>query len=143
MDGIIAAAGRMTATGFGIYLCVVGAMLAAIGAGLLVKRLRIASGDRVQGQIVAYVQPMAQRGSQHQYMPVVRFAPRGSLPVEFQSRMGANPKHWPVGTAVPVAYRPERPDHAEIATAARLWVAPPVIIALGLACFAIAWKVGR
>jgi hypothetical protein len=139
---MIGAVNRMLATGFGIYLCVIGAAFAAIAVGLFVKRVRISAGPRADGQVIGYVSRMANRPSWQHYMPLVRFTPRGGTPVEFQSRMGADPARWPEGTPVPVAYREERPDHAEIATAARLWLAPPMLLLFAAASFAIAWKVG-
>jgi hypothetical protein len=133
---------RLTSTGFGIYLCIVGAAFAAIAVGLFVRRLQIHAGPRADGQVVGYATRLSHRPSRRQYMPLVRFTPRGCAPVEFQSRMGADPVRWPEGTPVPVAYRAEHPSHAEIATAARLWLAPPLLLMFASASFAIAWRVG-
>ena len=134
---------RMTATGFGIYLCVVGAILAAIAISLFARRLKISAGLRADGRIVGYQQRVQQRRAMKpQYMPLVRFTPHGQAPIEFQSRMSADPTRWPEGTLVPVAYRFDRPDQAEIATPVRLWLAPPALLLFALGCFATAWKAG-
>jgi hypothetical protein len=134
---------RMTATGFGIYLCVVGAILAATAVGLFAKRLKISAGLRADGRIVGYHQRIQQRRSMKpQYMPLVRFTPSGHAPIEFQSRMSVDRERWPEGTPVRVAYRAKQPDHAEIATPARLWLAPPALLLFALGCFATAWKAG-
>ena len=45
----------------------------------------------------------------------------------FVSRMGAKPSRWPVGTSVPVAFLERDPSRAEIATWARLWIAPAAL----------------
>jgi hypothetical protein len=134
---------RLTSTGFGIYLCILGAVFAAGAIGLFAKRLRISAGPRADGRIVGYRRRIQQRRAMKpQYMPLVRFTPRGREPVEFQSRTSADPARWPEGTLVPVAYRPDFPDQAEIATPARLWLAPLALLLFALACVAIAWKAG-
>jgi hypothetical protein len=134
---------RLTATGFGIYLCILGAVFVTGAIGLLAKRLKISAGRRADGRIVGYHQrTQRRRAMKPQYMPLVSFTPRGRDPVEFQSRMSADPTHWPERTLVPVAYRADFPDQAEIATAARLWLAPLVFLLFALACVATAWKVG-
>jgi hypothetical protein len=134
---------RLTSTGFGIYLCIVGAVLAATAIGLFVKRLRMSSGLRADGQIVGYHQRIQQRATMKpQYMPIVRFQPRSGPPIEFQSRMGSHSKRLSEGTLVRVAYRADRSEQAEIATAARMWLAPPLLLLFALACIAIAWRAG-
>lgn len=134
---------RLLATGFGIYLSIVGTGLGALAAGLAVKRIRINAGERADGRIVGYTERMKQHvGDRPQFMPRVSFHPRGGPAVEFQSRMGADPKRWPEGTPVPVAYRADRPQDAEIASWARLWLAPIVIALMAGGCLALAWRVG-
>ena len=56
--------------------------------------------------------------------------------------MSADPKRWPEGTLIPVAYAAGRPDLAEIATTARLWLAPIALLLFALGSLAIARKAG-
>ncbi len=133
---------RMVSTGFGAYLSVFGAFLAGLALLLLAKRVPMHLGLRAQGQIVGYHERLRQRVSAvPQYMPLVRFQPRGGPPVQFQSRMSADPKRWPEGTLLPIAYRAERPEQAEIASTTRLWLAPAATFLFGAGLCALAWKV--
>ena len=142
-DALSEVAARIVSTGFGIYLCFVGSVLAAAAIGLFVKRPRISAGLRADGRIIGYHQRIQHRRvMKSQYMPLVRFTPRGHAAVEFQSRMSADPKRWPEGTLIPVAYAVGRPDLGEIATTARLWLAPIALLLFALGSLAIARKAG-
>ena len=134
---------RLTANGFAIYCSLMGAIFAAVALWLLVRRMRIAAGLRAQGQIVSYRQVRKQHVREvTQFQPTVRFQPRGGPPVEFESQVSADPEAWKIGHPVPVAYCATDPRQAEIATAARLWLAPPALLLLALGSFAAAWKAG-
>ena len=75
-DALSEVAARIVSTGFGIYLCFVGSVLAAAAIGLFVKRPRISAGLRADGRIIGYHQRIQQRRvMKSQYMPLVRFTP--------------------------------------------------------------------
>ena len=98
-----------------IYLTVASTALFMGGALLLVSRIRLAAGEQVSGQVIGYAERIRQRrASKRQYMPIVRFQPRGGSPVDFQSRMGATSKPFDIGQNVTVIYRSDKPTVDEI-----------------------------
>lgn len=110
------------------------------GAWLFTKRIRLAIGERAQGEVTGYVTGMrTSRGSRITQMPKVQYGSLEHGEQEFVSRMSADPERWPVGTRLPVAYSPSDPSAAEIATFARLWLAPLAfwLLAGGLIIMAI------
>jgi hypothetical protein len=126
-----------------IYLTVASTVLFIGGALLLVSRIRLAAGEQVRGQVIGYAERIRQRrASKRQYMPIVRFQPRGGRPVNFQSRMGSTSKPFDIGQDVPVIYRSDKPAVAEIRSAARLWLAPAVLLGMSAVSFYGAWKAG-
>jgi hypothetical protein len=134
---------QFTANWLAIYCSAIGAIMVAIALWLFLRRIGMATGLRAQGQIIAYREMRKQHvGQLTRYQPVVRFQPRGGAPVEFLSEMSADPQRWTIGRPVPVAYRETQPDQAEIASTARLWLAPLVLLLLALGSFATAWKAG-
>ncbi len=96
---------------------------------LLVARARLSLfGARTTGEVVAYTTRMrATRGERTQHMPHVRFVGPDMREHTLVSRMGAKPARWPVGTSLPVAFLERDPSRAEIATFARLWLAPAAL----------------
>jgi len=96
---------------------------------LLVSRARLSLfGARTSGEVVSYTERMrSSRGERTSHMPHVRFVADDMREHTFVSRMGAEPSRWPVGTSVPVAFLEHDPSRAEIATWARLWIAPAAL----------------
>ncbi|GAA3908759.1 hypothetical protein GCM10022276_28820 [Sphingomonas limnosediminicola] len=134
---------RLFANPLAIYFAVVGFALFAAGLALMVARLRLAGGQRAQGQIIGYQKRMRERlGAKRQYMPLVRYRPAGGSPVEFQSRMGSTSKPFQIGETVAVLYRSDKPEVAEIASTPRLWLAPIVIVGMAVVSFYASWKAG-
>jgi len=87
----------------------------------------MSTGGRAQGEITGYVARMQSgRAGRIMYMPKVRYGSLHHGEREFVSRMSANPERWPVGTRLPIAYSTSDPAAAEIATFARMWLAPLV-----------------
>lgn len=118
---------QLFASPFSAYATVVAIVLFNGGAWLVLKRLRLFMGDRAQGEVTGYVTRMrTDRGSRTLYMPRVRYGSLEHGQHEFVSRMSGDPKRWPIGTRLPVAYSRSDPKIAEIATPARLWLAPIV-----------------
>jgi len=135
--------GSLLANPLSIYLAVASSVLLAGGLLLLVSRVRLAAGERVSGQVIGYTERIRdRRAAKRQYMPVVRYQPRGGAALEFQSRMGSNSKPFEIGQGVPVIYRADKPTVAEIRSAARLWLAPAVILGMSAVSFYGAWKAG-
>ena len=133
---------RLLANPVSIYLSVVGTAL-LFGAMMLVSRIRLTAGGRAQGQVIDYAERIGSgRGNRRQFMPIVRYHPAGGTPVEFQSRMGASGKPFQIGEPVPVVYRRDKPQVAEIATSAQLWLAPAAIAAMALVALYGAWQAG-
>ena len=125
--------------GFAAYAAFWAFLFFNVGAWLLVKRLRLCFGERAQGEVTGYVARMRSRaGERRAWMPIVRFGSLQHGQREFVSRMGANPAKWPVGTRVPVAFSASDPKAAEIATPARLWLAPAAFWLLAIGTLAAA-----
>ena len=134
---------RLLANPLAIYFAVISFALFAGGLALVVTRMRLVGGRRAQGQVIGYQERLRQRpGAKRQYMPLVRFHPAGASPIEFQSRMGSNSKPFQIGEPVPVFYRPDKPELAEIASVPRLWLAPIVITGMALVSLYASWKAG-
>jgi hypothetical protein len=109
------------------YMTICAVVLFNVGAWVFLKRLRLCLGGRAEGEIVGYTERMrSHRSAPPMYMPRIRYWSLQHGQCEFQSRMGASPKRWPVGTRVSVAYSETDPSVAEIATPARLWLAPAI-----------------
>jgi hypothetical protein len=114
--------------GFSAYLSVCAILLFNGGAWLSVKRMRLCFGQRAEGEVVGYVERMQHRaGSRPTFMPKVSYASLQHGQQQFVSRMSASPRRWPVGTRLPVAFLSSHPATAEIATPARLWMAPAMV----------------
>ena len=111
------------------YFAICALALFAGATFLLVARARLSLfGARTSGEVVSYTERMrSSRGEKTSYMPHVRFVAADMREHTFVSRMGAKPSRWPVGTSVPVAFVASDPSRAEIATFARLWVAPAAL----------------
>ena len=133
--------GALFDNGLSIYVTVVAIILFNVGAWLFLKRLRLCFGDRAAGEITGYVQRMpSKRSSKPVFMPRVRYGCLDHGQQEFVSRMNADPERWPVGTRLPVAYSPTDPSIAEIATPARLWLAPAIFLIFAAALVMTALK---
>ena len=127
--------------GLSIYATAIAVIRFTTAAWLLVKRLRLCFGERAQGEVVAYVERMRSRAaSPIMYMPRLKYRTLQHGEQEFVSRMSANPSRWPVGTHLPVAYSAFDPSLAEIATPARLWLAPAIFFLFALMMLGIALR---
>jgi len=133
--------GALWDNGFNSYAAACAILLFSAGAWLFLKRLRLSLGDRAQGEITGYVTRMRPRAvSKTMFMPKVRYGCLQHGRHEFVSRMSADPESWPVGTRVPVAFSAADPAGAEIATLARLWLAPLAFWILAAGMVGVALK---
>ncbi len=71
------------------------------------------------------------------YFPVIEFKPIDGAGVQFTDGVGALPPDYAIGAQVEVLYDPQDPHHAEINSWKRLWFAPTLLVAIGLAPIAI------
>ena len=110
--------------------------VAGIAAALVARRsVRLSTaGGKSEGTVVGNEElvPTGQRGTPRTYhLPVVAYmTPRGEK-IRFTSRVGRG-QPLPNGTPVRVLFDPDHPEDAEIATFARLWLMPTVLVVLGL-----------
>ena len=134
---------RLLANPLSIYLAVAGSALLIGAVALLIARLRLATGgERAQGQVIGYERLRSRPDEPVQFMPLVRYSPPGSAPIEFQSQMGSDSKPFAIGEPVPVLYRKHQPRVAEIDFALRLWLAPAIIAGMGIVMLFASWKAG-
>ncbi len=115
----------------------VGIGISAGAAAALVARRSVRlvrAGGSAHGVVVGNEEdtPAGQRGTPRTYhFPVVAYATPQGTKVRFRSRVGRG-RPLPNGTSVRVAFDPDHPDDAEIATFARLWLMPAVLAVMGL-----------
>jgi hypothetical protein len=67
------------------------------------------------------------------YFPTVRFRTAAGREVTFQSGTGSGESSWTIGDRVPVRYRRDRPECAEVGSFAALWGAALLFALLGVA----------
>ena len=134
---------RLLANPLGTYFALASSALLIASAGLFHSRIRLARGERANGEVIELRGRMLSRPSaRRHYMPVVRFQPRHGSPVEFQSRFGGTDPVFSIGEIVPVRYLLDNPEKAEIATPVRLWLAPLVLLGMALVMLYAFWKAG-
>jgi Protein of unknown function (DUF3592) len=108
----------MILAAYGVTVLVVGLVPALRTRGLL------RSGARAQGTVVGAEQETSQGKdfTTYYYHPVVRFTAPDGRQVEFTSAMGSQ-RAPDLGVSVPVRYRPDNPQQAELDRAV-MWVLP-------------------
>ena len=110
--------------------------VAGVAAALVARRsVRLSTaGGKAEGTVVGNEElvPTGQRGAPRTcHLPVIAYTtPRGGK-IRFTSRVGRG-RPLPNGTPVRVLFDPDRPGDAEIATFARLWLMPTVLVVPGL-----------
>lgn len=119
----------------GWAFCGVGALMIGIAGALARRPMRLVrSGGSAEGTVVGNEESVATggRGAPRTYHhPIVAFATAKGEKVRFASGVGRRTA-LPKGSAVRVVFDPERPEDAEIASFARLWLMPVVAAILGL-----------
>jgi hypothetical protein len=125
-----------------LYMAFGGAALAILGLVLLVRRIGLlTSGRRVVGEVVGWGRDTMGDPPTDAFMPRVKFVTAEGVAQEFQSTVSANPDRWPIGTAVPVLYPPERPKDAQIAIAWRFWAGPVGVLTFASLLLVFAWRI--
>ncbi len=139
---MIAIVERMVSTGFGTYLTVFGTLLAALGLGLLVKRLRL-SRWRANGEIIAYRRELNPRhhARRMQFATIRFYAPEHGWS-EFEFSTSLDSRLRPVGSHVPVGYDPQRKGRATVALTHVVWLPPLAILLFSAVLFFAAWDTG-
>jgi hypothetical protein len=125
------------------YLTMCGSIALVAGAWLCVGRARLWWwGERTTGEVVRYIARLQSRGGRTSYMPHIRYGVADGRLREFTSTTSADPQTWPVGTHVPVAFAPDDPQRAEIATPLLFWRGPVGVMLFGVALLLAALQVG-
>jgi hypothetical protein len=112
--------------------------LIVVGVGLLIgaaaaywsTRSFLSSAVTAEGAVVAYAESRDSDGSLS-YYPIVAFTPKDGAKVEFRSSAGGS-RRGPIGERVAVLYDPRNPQRAEIHSFLALWLAPVILLALGV-----------
>ena len=71
------------------------------------------------------------------FHPRISFTTKEGNALEFIERVGTSMPSHAVGGKVQVKYDPANPQEARMATASRLWLAPIIMIVIGVVAFAI------
>lgn len=110
-----------TAT-FGSIICIVMLLLALL---LIYRTIRLLGGARADGVIVDYHSD----SDGETFAPIVRFTAgvHGERTFRSQNDSGLK-RRGPVGGRVRVLYDPDRPDRADIAPGARVWLGILVLL---------------
>src|SRR5215217_6193913 len=100
-------------------------------------RALLKHGVKVQGTVVDVEEETSRRSTT--YHPVVRFTTADGRTVSFTSGMGFSVRQPRIGSAVPVRYRQDDPEQAEIERA-YIWMAPAapsLLVGVGLLVAAV------
>ena len=124
-----------------LYMALGGGAFAVLGLALLARRVGLLlGGRRADGEVVGWGREIMDDPPSSAFMPRVRFVTADGEAQEFQSRVSANPDRWPIGTTVPVLYRPKRPEDAQIAIAWRFWAGPAGVLTFAGLLLFFAWR---
>jgi len=122
----------------GLILAVVGVTLLGVVLPLQLRtRTLLKHGVKVQGTVVDVEEETSRRSTT--YHPVVRFTTADGRTVSFTSGMGFSVRQPRIGSAVPVRYRQDDPEQAEIERA-YIWMlpaAPSLLVGVGLLVAAV------
>ena len=122
----------------GLILAVVGVTLLGVVLPLQLRtRTLLKHGVKVQGTVVDVEEETSRRSTT--YHPVVRFTTADGRTVTFTSGMGFSVRQPRIGSAVPVRYRQDDPEQAEIERA-YIWMlpaAPSLLVGVGLLVAAV------
>jgi len=102
-------------------------------------RQTIQSHVAVTGTVVELVQRNTSRS--HIYCPMVEFTLTSGEKLRFTSEFGTLPASNKIGDVVKVRYDPANPQQAEIESGMSLWLAPLILVFMGLiaCCLAVAF----
>ena len=87
---------------------------------------------RVEARVIGLVQRRSARSSSPVYAPVFRFTTRDGQVVRVTSSSASSPPAYEVGQTVQLLYDPERPQRAEEITFSSRYLAPLLLLGLGL-----------
>ena len=123
----------------GIVLGLFGlAVVLVWGIPALRVRSILQSGTRTQGTVVDMEETEGDSDSGPTYHPVVKFTTADGRTVEFTGSVGFSVEPE-LGTVVPVRYRPDDPNQAEVDRRYLMWLMPaiPGLLGLGLLVAAV------
>jgi hypothetical protein len=116
----------------GIFLAVGLACLAGAGAAHLHRLEFEEHAVRVEARVIGLVQRRSNHGSSPVYAPVFRFTTNDGQVVRVTSSSASSPPAYEVGQTVPLLYDPGRPQRAEEITFSSRYLAPLLLLGLGL-----------
>ena len=117
----------------GISLPVLGlALLGGAGFAAYYQQRKLSGRQPADGQVIELVREIVNPGSPGIYCPVVRFHTPNGVEYEFKSEHGSRPSMYKVGQKVTVLYDPADPEQADIRSAVGRWLAPAVMVFIGL-----------
>lgn len=118
--------------------CLVGA------AAAHVRRLDFErSAVRVEARVISLLPRRSDHGSSPVYAPVFRFTTNDGQVVRVSSSSASSPPAYEVGQTVPLLYDPEHPQRAEEITFSARYLAPLLLLGLGLPFLGVgvaAWR---
>jgi hypothetical protein len=115
-----------------IFLAVGLACLAGAAAAHLQRLDFERHAVRVEARVISLVQRRSTQGSSAVYAPVFRFTTNDGQVVRVSSSSAANPPAYEVGQTVALLYDPEHPQRAEEITFSSRYLAPLLLLGLGL-----------
>ena len=123
----------------GAVFAIVGVVLLGVGAALVASTVSfMASAEQTEGTVVALTErTTSSRDSDGRsrvstvWYPTVEYAVNGQR-YSFESSAGADPPAYEEGDRVPVAYDPDDPSDARIASFATAFVAPLIVGGLAI-----------
>ena len=119
--------GWVTIVGFGFSI--IGAVFATLALRHVARRRAFLRGSRAAMGVVVGFDERRDR-EEPGYFPIVRFTTESGREVKFLSEAGSSHPSSQVGDAVPIRYRPDVPERAEIDSFMGLWGLAIVFAAL-------------
>jgi hypothetical protein len=135
----------------GVFGLVGVVLLAAAVVLALTTRNFLASAARAEGTVIDLREETdLKNGRTHTFWkPVVEFTTADGRRLSFQDNTGSSPPAYEVGERVPVAYDPDNPSHARLATSETYlasWILGGLgllFTAFGVGLFVVWWRTAR
>jgi hypothetical protein len=103
---------------------IVGSVLALAAGGVGFRSLRrCVTWSAASGKVLRLDEEVSRKGDRR-FRPAVEFTSRDGRVISFYSEVATFHRGYRPGTSVRVWYDPRDPEHAEIASFARLWLLP-------------------
>ncbi len=94
----------------------------------------ISSFVETEGLVVgnSYITTIEEGNAAGSYLPEVEFSLPNGTKSRFTDKIGSVPPDYEIGSKVKIIYEPENPSNARINSWKRIWLAPVILMTVGL-----------